>query len=406
MGGLISGIGDLFGGATNNANYSATQAPLIQPVTAANVNASQGVASNALQDQSDLMRALTGGINNQNQVYNQEQGTLGTLNNLASGVGPNPAQTMLNTNTGNNIANQAALMAGQRGTGANVGLIGRQIAQQGAGIQQNAVGQAATLQAQQQLAAIQAQQEQERQLGQLAGTQVGQQIGATGNYNQFAEGNQGALLNALGGYNSNLVGSQSSVNSANSGMAQTNANNSAKQIGGLLGNLPMVGSVFAGAEGGEADAPIPNVADSGGSSSSGAESLAGLIPLIAAAAKGGEAVDGKEMLARALSKREFPDHLKAVAQIYHPKVLKMACGGMAEGAIVPGNPKVPGKNTLKNDVVPAMLTPKEIVLPLSVTQSKNPGEAAKAFVEKIKGKSGGSDFKQALREHVKNRKSK
>ena len=56
---------------------------------------------------------------------------------------------------------------------------------------------------------------------------------------------------------------------------------------------------------------------------------------------------------------------------------------MRTGGTVPGQAMVKG-DSLKNDRVPAMLSPKEIVLPRSVTLSKNPGAAAKAFVDKIK----------------------
>ena len=405
MGSLVSGIGDLFGGAPNNANFSAVPAPLIQPVTAGQVNQAQGTAISGVNQAQNLASTLAPGVS---QGMNTQNMLTQALLNQANGVGPNPAQAALAQNTGTNVANQAALMAGQRGVGQNAGLLAREVGQQGAGIQQNAVGQAATLQAQQQLAA-------QQQLQQLAQQQTNQGLAGAGLFNQAALGNQGQLLNALQGYNQAQVGSTTSQNSANAGIAQTNANNTSKAIGGLFGGLSSGGggAAMMGAEGGE----VPEKA--------------------------------KQILAKALSKKEMPDHMLEIAKIYHPKVMKMAMGGECydeggnvtdgvdpnairpiatdsssssnsggqmkeamsiatllaanEGAVVPGKPKVEGKNTLKNDVVPAMLTPKEIVLPLSVTQSKNPGEAAKAFVEKIKGK---DNFKEALKAHMKNRKSK
>lgn len=370
MGGIISSVGTMFGGGKNNANFDAKAAPLIQPVTQGQVNQGISNANQGLSYEDQLINALSsqGGIQNQNQVFGEGQDLFNQYKNLANGVGPNPAQAQFAQNTGNNIAGQAALMAGQRGGGANVGLLARQIGQQGGAIQQQEAGQEATLQAQQELAAMGAEQAALNQLGSTANNQVANQIGATGNYNQYALGNQNNLLSALGGYNSAQVGNTSSQNSANAGIASTNANNMTKTLGGLINSGGQAAAIFGAAEGGE----IP---------------------------------DEKRILSEALSKRQFPNHLRAMAEIYHPKVLqKMACGGMAKGAVVPGEPKFPGKNTTKQDVVPAMLTPKEIVLPLSVTQSKNPGEAAKAFVEKIKGKDG--DFKEALRAHIKNRKSK
>lgn len=362
MGGIVSGIGDLFGGGGNNASFTAQSAPLIQPVTSDQVNQGTNAATQGVATYQDLVKLLSGQTN---QGVQSQSNLTNALTNQANGIGPNPAQAALAQNTGQNIANQSALLAGQRGSNVNVGLEGRNIAMQGANIQQQAAGQAATLQAQQQLAA-------QQQLGQLAGTQIGQSLGAIGGLNQASLGNQGQLLGALQGYNTNQVSNTGNMNQTNEAMAAQNAKNTAGTLGGALNGLggglmsfatPVLKKAF-GAEGGQAD----------------------------------------QILAKAQSQKSLPPHMKAMADIYHPNVIqKMACGGMAKGAVVPGDPKVPGENTIKNDVVPAMLTPKEIVLPLSVTQSKNPGEAAKAFVEKIKGK---DSLKEAVKEHIKNRKSK
>jgi hypothetical protein len=66
-------------------------------------------------------------------------------------------------------------------------------------------------------------------------------------------------------------------------------------------------------------------------------------------------------------------------------------GGFETGGPVPGQPEY-DHNTVKNDKVPAMLTPQEIVLPLSVTKSQNPSEAAKHFVANIMKKKGVQHF--------------
>lgn len=70
-------------------------------------------------------------------------------------------------------------------------------------------------------------------------------------------------------------------------------------------------------------------------------------------------------------------------------LLLLANGGQATnfigGGHVPGKAKVAG-NSLKNDVVPAMLSPKEIVLPRTVTMSPDAPEKAKRFVEAIQAK--------------------
>jgi hypothetical protein len=75
--------------------------------------------------------------------------------------------------------------------------------------------------------------------------------------------------------------------------------------------------------------------------------------------------------------------------IFHPSHPIMAAL-KAKGGPVPGQAQVPGDSP-QNDTVPAVLSPKEIVLPRSVTLSDNPGDSAKSFVEQIKGKSKGKE---------------
>ncbi len=57
----------------------------------------------------------------------------------------------------------------------------------------------------------------------------------------------------------------------------------------------------------------------------------------------------------------------------------------AKGKMVPGKPKVTGDN-LKNDVVPAMLSPGEIVIPRSIAQHPDAPSRAAAFVQAIQAK--------------------
>lgn len=77
----------------------------------------------------------------------------------------------------------------------------------------------------------------------------------------------------------------------------------------------------------------------------------------------------------------------------------------AHGAMVPGKAQVKGDSP-KNDTVKAKLSPGEIVLPRSVTQSEDAGNKAKEFVESLKkqkeskeGKSGG--YSKVLEAHRK-----
>lgn len=369
-GNLLSGI--LNPNLSNNFQASGTAIsgiPIAQGVgvdqaqqAAAQQQGAMGNSQAALGQQAGLAQALQNqnGIGNQSNVYNQLQG-------VANGTGPNPAQAMFNQATGNNVANQAALMASQRGAGQNVGLMGRQAAQQGAGIQQNAAGQAATMQAQQQLGAL-------GQMGGVANQQAANQIGSIGNLNQYAQGQQGLaqqnqanLLNSINAQNNAGVSMQSNLNNSNVGMqenqntvnAQTQEAN-AKNKAGIFGGLINAG---------------------GGA-------------LAAVLYKGGEVGSG------------YPSHLQDIHKIYHGDSMKMKSGGP-----VPGKAQVKGDSP-KNDTVKALLSPGEVVIPKSVMESKDPVSGASQFVAallKKKGESGGSsekDFKEALGRAIQGRKKK
>lgn len=179
----------------------------------------------SMQQQQQLLTALQGqnGLQNQNQVYGQLQG-------IINGTGPNPAQAALNQNTAANVAQTGALMAGQRGAGANVGLMARQAGQQGAATQQQGVGQAATLQAQQAQNAI-------TSAGNMANTQAQNQIGQT---NAVQNANQ-----AL--YNSN-IGMQSNINQGNTALALQEMQQGESAVGGFLNGMGgAMGSMGGGA---------------------------------------------------------------------------------------------------------------------------------------------------------------
>lgn len=317
MGGLVNTVGDLFGQAPNNANFQAQGANVIQPVTQEQAAGALTANNSGLAQQQNLINALQAqnGIQNQSNVYNQLQG-------VANGTGPNPAQAELNQATGANVANQAALMAGQRGAGANVGLLARQAAQQGAGLQQQAVGQGASLQANQSLNAL-------GQLGGLAGQQVAQQQNAVQGYNQAAQGNTSQLLGALQGYNNANVQNNSNVNSTNQGMANANAQRTAGGIGGLASSigpsiLPFLKSKPKPSDG-------ATVTAGGGDNLS--STIGSLGQLAMFASQGGEVSNAK--LAQVPVKDRFPvakmpPHLRMAAEIYHPHM--MSEGGQAQNS--------------------------------------------------------------------------
>ena len=344
MGAVVGAFGGGPGG--NAAGFQATG---VNPAEIANAQA-QYQADLAQQQNMVTQLQAQGGIGNQTSVFNQQQQLANALQAQSQGQGPNPAQAQLAMATGQNVQQQAAMQAGQRGAGANVGLIARQAGQQGAGIQQQAVGQGAVMQAQQQLAAQGQLQGQQQNLAGLATQQVGQQIGATQNLTGMALTNQQQLLGARQG--------QQQINA---GMAQANLQNQAAVAGGIMN---AAGAAFA--HGGQVENPK-------------------LFP-----------VAKKDQFEGNL----LPSHLKDVADIYHRQehpTLNMKSGGP-----VPGHEVVKGDST-KNDNVPAMLSAGEIVIPKSIVESENAEEKAAEFVRNELAKKVGKR-KHSIKDAIKEQK--
>lgn len=393
--GLFSGITDALGlGGSGSSEFQSS-------VTPAQLTQGYNNTQTGLQQQQDLLKALQAqnGIANQSSVFGQQQDLANTLNTQAQGGGPNPALAQLNQQTGNNVANQAALLAGQRGAGANVGLAARQIGQQGAGIQQQAVGQEATLQAQQQLAAQQQLQAQQAQMANLASTQVGQQQGSTNAYQQGAQNQYGSMIGGNAQDNTARIANQGQENGILGGL-----------LGGVSSALPGaikgLGGLFGGAGGATAMA--------GGEAAGGA----GLDAALMFASNGGE----------------IEPHLQAMRSIYHPH---LAQGGKVPVMVSPGEKYLPPKeakavakgkedpmkagktfggkaavkgDSPKNDTVKTELETGGVVIPRSVMQSPNPSQAAADFVAKhLREKQGDSgsneheDFQSALKTAISSR---
>jgi len=134
-------LGALPGILANDPNAQLAKAPdpfkKKQAQAAANRVKGAGNRQKAFIDALQQQNALA----NQTQVYNQLQAQI-------AGTGPSVAQNQLAQATQQNIANQAALAAGQRGAGANAGLVSRNAAVAGTNAQQQAIQQMATLRAQ------------------------------------------------------------------------------------------------------------------------------------------------------------------------------------------------------------------------------------------------------------------
>jgi len=310
----MSFIADIFNPA-KGAGFQAQSANLQSPVTSEQATAAYNQANQALQQQQNFVNALQGAGGIQNQMAAMEM-----MKQQAAGQGPNPVLAQLQAQTGQNVANQAALMAGQRGGGANAGLMARQIAQQGAATQQQASGQAAQLQAAQQQQAQQA-------MAQLASQQVGQQAQAQGQMIQGSQGLQQNLLGSIQGQNQAQISNMAQQNQANASIAGINAQRQGQMLGGALGGVgAAMGLPFA--NGGV-------VPQTGGPSSSLAKSML----------------------------------------------------NMKDGGSVPGRAQVAGDSS-KNDTVPAVLSPGEVVIPRSIMQSKNAPKKAAEFVAALMAKKG------------------
>lgn len=454
-GGFLGTIGNMAGagsGAGGTGFAGPSMGNLQQATTVKDVNAAEKAVGNNALAQKNLLAALQGqnalniqsgvmdqqqslanqlqqanGVGTQNAAIQGLQNTAGMYGNIASGQGPNPAMAMLNQQTGANIANQSAMMAGQRGASANAGLIARQAAQQGGALQQNAVGQGATMQANQQLNALQGLANTQQAFGNMGGAQVGQlqgqqgamanqanqmagqQIAQTNQNMQAALANQQQQQNALAGYNNNMVGMQSNVNSANAGMANTRMNQQGQMVGGILQG---VGAAAGMAHGGEVNLAMGGAPDYAAMASQLPQSDFGMF-----LTNGGpnapqnvstpafDKVDNEglsegassfgEGMANSLKPGQPQSSTMAAAKKGTlAEAAPMPMGGVAaaEGGLAEQGGHVKAKaesqkavasgDDYANDKIPAKLSEGEIVLPRSVTMSKDPIAAAADFVRK------------------------
>lgn len=359
-------------GANHGAGFDALG------VNQGQVDQTYNQAQSGVNQQQAFVNALNAqnGLGNQANVFGQQQALANQLQNIGNGAGPNPAQAALNQATGQNVANQAALMASQRGANANAGLLARQIANQGANIQQQAAGQSATLQAQQQLGALGALQNQQ---GMLAG-QANQQV------TQQAQGLQG--LNAASqGLQGNVYGLQGNQNSTNAGIAGINAKNNADILGGILKGASSGIAAAAAYKGGM----VPSYAEGGpvnAPKSFFGNMLKGMTENTSAPKPYNELGDGvAQLLGNVFAHGGKVPAMVSPGEIYlspeeakDPKrAAQMAKLKEMKGQKIPGKAEIKG-DSLKNDKVKAELEPGGIVIPRS--HSMDPEKAA-AFARQV-----------------------
>lgn len=294
--------------------------------------AQTGLPSGANFQNQDFSSFINNSVNNYQDSQAAQHQLTQQLLAESQGQGPNLANAQLQQATAQNVANQAALAAGQRGASQNVGLLSRQVGQQGANLQQQAAAQSSINALSQQLQA-------QGLLGQTAAQQ-----GA--NANQQLGLQQGALTSQ----NSQILGATANANQANAQTAAANAQGNSGLVGGVLGG---VSSVLAKkAEGGEIEAPKAN------------------------------------SLKNKLPSAKLPEHLQRIAKIRYPHLMAdggelQSSGGDVE-APAPSQKAEKSGDSYSNDKIPVVLSEKEIVLPRSIAMSPNAPQMAYDFVSRIK----------------------
>lgn len=394
-----------------------------------------GATTGAARDIGNVTNSLATSLTPQNQ-FNADQylaQTLGNQNALAQalqaqsmGFGPNPAQSQYQQNVNQAIQQNAGFLSGQKGI--NPALAARMGAQNAAAMQQAAAGQAATLGAQQQLGAQNALQNLYGTMGQenISNAQLNAGVSA-----QNAAANQSTAGGILGGIGKGIMSLfsnggevphyyQGATISGMSSMPQTN-------------NLPGLGDYTSPTLGNLGTSPAPASNDNmfkfnyDASSNIANDILkqAG-IPIYQAGnvqkrAYGGE-IESVVPMSKGLAKggkvspvktnnKMLPAHLEHISRLYYPdsSVSEMMVSNpmlSAQGGPVPGHAPIQG-DSRKNDIVPAMLSPGEIVIPRSVLQSDNPVENAAKFVANELAKHHkGNDFKEGLKKAISSRSKK
>lgn len=309
--------------------------------------------------------AIATGQQQQGQGFNAAMATGGQQASLAEALraraegraGPSLAELQLHQATDSTGRQAASLIAGQRGI--NPGMAARLGANAVAGANQQAAGQAAILRAQEQQAAQ----------AQLAGV-LGQQ-------------RQGDI--AAGGLGANLLGTAGGLAGQQRGQ-DLQAQMQAQQINADVASGNQRAQLAAAGLGQSAD-QMKMQADQANADRN--------LKIAAALAQGASAAGANA-------------NTSGGTPVDVPVTAESNIDGFSDGGQVPGKPKV-AKDSPRNDSVPAMLSPGEIVLPLSIVDADDAPDRAAAFVEAIKrtreggtrrysngGRVGGSGLGRAL----------
>lgn len=404
-------LANAFGIGSSGENWVAEKAKLDETMTPEQVQQAMAQHNASIQGQGQLAQQLAaqGGMGKQNDVYGQQQGLVGQqqgilgqqqglaeqLAQMSQGGGPNPALAQLQQATGQNVAQQAALMGSARGGSANAGLMARQAAQQGSNIQQQAVGQGATMQAQQQLGAINALGQQQQamgntstmigntmgQMGGMANQQVANQLAGTGALTNATANNQAQITGGLQQQNAQRLQNIQQANSAQAGIEQVAAKGEQDTRSGIFSAL---GKAIALSEGGEVPQTVisPFAQSSGGGGGGGGPDIGQIMKLAAVAMADGGKVPmqysgGSQQDRQSRGQQAQSGVMKAAQD--NPISKAMAWLSKSEGGPIPGQANVHG-DSYSNDTVPTMLSPGEIVVPRS--KASDPDKASE-FVRNV-----------------------
>lgn len=318
-GGFFGGQ-SVVGGPNYLNNFRASQAPL-----------DESNYTDALLKAQQLQAYYS---NQQNQTTGQNQELIRSLQAQSQGQGPNLANAQLQQATNQNIRQQASLLGSQRGM--NSGNTNRLITEQGGNIGQQAAAQSSVNRLQQQLAA-------QGQLANAINSQFGANQGMAGLGGQLAQ-TYGNLQNSQ---NANRIQNIAQAQGLNEKALQSNAESNKGLLGGLIGGGSSALAAGLGAKGGEVTedgfaGPSNYAKEDYDYATADQEKKKGggvseLLPLLALLSKGGK-IDGQ---------------------------------GLVKG------------DSVKNDIVPARLSPGEIVIPRSISQSPDAAKKAAAFVAAI-----------------------
>lgn len=362
MGGAVSGITSAIMGDPAQNNYSGNYD-----------SATNGMNAN---------------ISNQNKLANQIQ--------QQSQNGASPADLMLQQANNQNLQQTQALIGSQRGI--NPGMAARQAAQAGASINQQAAGQMSAQRAQE---GINANQLQSSIYGNIGNEYTGQQNTAAQSSLAQNGANAQATAGLMGGAASNLAGPIAGLFASEGGMVPENFDD-----GGAVpvpGNQPksFFGQVLnnIAKPNGQASSPFFNPYQNQKQNTSPVGSSAK--PMDPGAVLQNNMNTVGSVLGQGLGAGisgiaglfSSPDGTEGGGGPLGQSAMAYAAnGGMikgetyaALGKMIPGKAKA-GGNNLKNDTVPAMLSPQEIILPRSVTLHPDAPEKAKQFVQAVLAK--------------------